>query len=444
MSASLLQRAVQAVGADELYKMLSKEQRNKLPYLWRAIARPEQILPEGNWMIAGLLGGRGSGKTRPGAEWVREEAESGRRGRFALVAPTAADARDVMVEGESGIMAISPPWFYPKYEPSKRRIVWPNGAMATLFSGDEPDRLRGPQHDGAWVDELAAFRYPEEAWDMLMLGLRIRREGVEPRVVFSTTPRPIPIIRKLVAQAKEPNARVVLRKYSTFDNAPNLAPGFLAEMRARYENTRLGRQELFAEILEDAEGALWSRDLIEHHRVTRAPEMIRKVVAIDPAVTNEVDSDETGIIVAGLGIDGHCYILADLSGRYSPAKWARLAVEAYHNFGCDRIIAETNNGGSLVEANLRTVDKNVPYRAVRASEGKRTRAEPIAALDEQGRVHHVGMFAILEDQMCTWEALKGDKSPDRVDARVWALTELMLTKRQASYDDDSGYGKRRI
>lgn len=400
---------------EQILASLTDDQAAELLYDWEFWARPNQLPPPGEWRTWLVLAGRGFGKTRTGGEWIRAQVESGRCGRLALVAPTAADARDVMVEGESGILAISPPWFRPLYEASKRRLTWPNGAIATLYSGEEPDRLRGPQHDGAWADELAAWKYPE-TWDMLMFGLRL---GKDPRVVVTTTPKPTKLIKELVTATT-----TVLTKGSTYDNAENLAPAFLEKIIAKYEGTRLGRQELHAEVLDDVEGALWKHSQLDELRVTRYPELKRIVAGVDPATTSEDESAETGIIVAGLGVDGKGYVLDDSSLKDSPDRWARAAVTAYHKFKADRIIGEANNGGDLVETVIRTVDPKVSYKKVHASRGKLTRAEPIAALYEQGKVHHVGVFPYLEDQMCSW--LPGQKSPDRMDALVWALTELML------------------
>ncbi|MFD1423416.1 DNA-packaging protein [Laceyella tengchongensis] len=399
----------------DLIQSLSEEEAHSLLYDWRFWARPNQLPPEGNWRTWLLLAGRGFGKTRTGAEWIRWLVETGQAKRIALVAPTAGDARDVIVEGESGLLAISAPWCMPTYEPSKRRITWPNGAIATLYSADEPERLRGPQHDAAWCDELAAWRYPD-AWDMLMFGLRL---GKDPRVVVTTTPKPTPIIKSLV-EAKT----TVVTRGSTFDNAENLAPAFLEQIVSKYEGTRLGRQELYADILDDTPGALWNWRMIDELRVKEHPDLVRIVIAIDPAVTNDEDSDETGIVVAGLGADGHGYVLADLSRKDTPDGWARVAVDAYHRHKADRIVAETNNGGDMVEFTIRTVDRGVAYKKLHASRGKLIRAEPVAALYEQGRVHHVGVFDDLEDQMCSWAP--GEDSPDRMDALVWALTELMV------------------
>lgn len=397
---------------------LTEDESRALEWDWSFWARPKQIAPPGDWRTWLILAGRGFGKTRTAAQWVQGEAESGRRRRLAIVTATAGDARDVMVEGESGILAVSPPWCRPKYEPSKRRLTWPNGARATLFSADEPDRLRGPQHDGAVADELAAWRYPE-AWDQLMFGLRL---GRDPRVVVATTPRPTPIIRDLL---RDPTT--VATTGSTYENATNLAAPFLAKILSKYEGTRLGRQELYAEILDDSPGALWKRGALEGLRVTRAPDLSRVVVAVDPAVSSTEDSDETGIVVVGLGAnDGRLYVLDDGSmGRATPHEWASEVVALYRRHRADRVVAEVNQGGDLVEATIRTVDPNIPYSAVRATRGKAVRAEPVAALYEQGRVHHVGLLARLEDQMVTWDPSAGGKSPDRVDALVWAVTELL-------------------
>lgn len=410
---------------NQLVAALTPVQARALSYEWPFWARPSQLPPNGNWRVWLVLAGRGFGKTRTGAEMIRARAVARTARRFALVAPTAGDARDVMVEGESGILAISPPWERPRYEPSKRRLTWPNGAVATLFSADEPERLRGPQHDAAWCDEVASWRYPE-AWDMLMFGLRL---GTDPRVVVTTTPRPTMLLRELVADPS-----VVVTRGTTYENSVNLAQGFLEQIIRRYQGTRLGRQELEAELLEDMPGALWNRGIIEGSRVRAAPSLIRVVVAIDPAVTATADADETGIIVAGKDGRGHGWVLADSSGRYHPTEWARTAISAYRAHSADRIVAEVNNGGDMVEATLRMIEPDVPFTAVRASRGKVTRAEPIAALYEQGRVHHLGAFPELEDQMCAFVAdtrgsirvASNACSPDRVDALVWALTDLLV------------------
>jgi phage terminase large subunit-like protein len=403
---------------------LPREKALRLKYEWQYRARPEQLPPPGDWRVWLLLAGRGFGKTRTGAELVRARIGAHTARRIALVAPTEADARDVMVEGESGLLAIAPPWDRPLYEPSKRRLTWSNGAVATIFSAEEPERLRGPQHDFAWCDEMAAWRYPE-AWDMLMFGLRL---GDDPRAIVTTTPRPTKLIRTLLADPK-----VAVTRGATAENRANLAPAFLDQIVRRYEGTRLGRQELDAELLDDMPGGLWRRGIIEATRISAPPELSRVVVAIDPAASASEAADETGIIAAGRDANGHGYVLADGSGRYAPAEWARVAIAAYGAHQADRIVAEINNGGDMVEATLRMVDPNVPYSAVRAARGKVARAEPVAALYEQGRIHHLGAFPQLEDQMCSFtsdfDRRAAGYSPDRVDALVWAFTALLVEPR---------------
>ena len=400
---------------------LTDQEAQALEYDWRFWARPDQLAPPGDWTFWAAIAGRGWGKTRTGAEWVRELKNT--CGRIALVAPTAGDARDVMIEGESGLLAISPPWDRPVYEPSKRRLTWPNGALATAYSADEPERLRGPQHGGAWCDEFGAWRYPQ-AWDMLMFGLRL---GEHPRCAVTTTPKPVKLVRELL---RDP--RCVVTRGRTLDNRANLAPKFLDAIVAKYAGTRLGRQELDAELLEDVPGALWLRATIDAAKVSNLTVSMRRiVVAIDPAVTSGEDADETGIIVAGVGQDGHGYVLEDHTCRDTPEGWARRALTAFRDCDADRLVAEVNNGGDLVGSTLRMVaGGQVPFTAVRASRGKVVRAEPVAALYEQGRVHHVGSMPALEDQMCAFTSDFDKKtagySPDRVDALVWALTELMV------------------
>ncbi len=388
---------------------------------WLRLARPEQLAPAGEWSVWTYLAGRGAGKSRSGAEWTRTMAQGSRTARIALIGPTAADVRDVMVEGESGILATSPDHFRPIFEPSKRRLTWPNGAVATMFSSEEPERLRGPQHTHIWADELCAWSNAQETWSMAMFGLRL---GKHPQVMVSTTPKPTKLLKELVARAGQD---VVITRGSTYDNRANLAATFFSQIVKRYEGTRLGRQELNAELLEDVEGALWTRDMIEAARLPadHQPELLRVVVAIDPAVSVSVNSDETGLVVAGVGTDGKGYVLEDLSGKYSPTEWAQRAVNAYRRHRADRIVAEANQGGAMVESTLRVVDPNIPVRLVHASRGKITRAEPISALYEQGRIHHVGGFDQLEDQLCSFEP-GSSGSPDRLDALVWALTELMV------------------
>lgn len=400
-----------------ILKELSANEAAEILEDWRFWARPDQIAPEGNWRVWLIMAGRGFGKTRCGAEWVHEQIRQGRE-RIALVGETKADVRDVMVEGESGILATAGR-NRPLYEPSKRRLTWPNGAIGVCYSGDEPDQLRGPQHDAAWLDELAKYRYAEETWSNLDLGLRL---GESPQAVITTTPRPVQIMRELVA-----DELVTVTRGSTYDNLQNLAESFAKRIVERYEGTRLGRQELHAEILDDVVGALWSREMIDAHRLRETPPHFERiVVGVDPAVTSGEDADETGILVAGM-IGNRGYIVEDLSGQYTPQEWAIQAIKAYYKYNADRIVAEVNQGGDMVEHTIRTVDRNVSYKAVRAARGKILRAEPIAALYEQGRIHHCGTFAALEDQLCMYTHESRD-SPDRLDALVWALTDLMIGK----------------
>lgn len=389
-------------------------------YRWRVeLARPEQLPPnDSSWNVWLYLAGRGAGKTRTAAEWLAYEASTKPNTRWAIVAPTYGDARDTCAEGESGVLTVLRRYkTLASYNRSIGEILLVNGSRIKLFSATEPDRLRGPQHDGAWCDELAAYRYPD-VWNQLQFGLRL---GDHPRVVVTTTPRPTKLVKELAERA---DGSVAMTRGSTFDNAANLAPSALADLKLRYEGTRLGRQELYGEIVDDVEGALWTRDIIENNRVTEAPTLIRIVVAIDPAVTSGENSDSTGIAVVGISADGQYYLLEDLTTRSAPTSWARIAVDAYHRHKADRIVGETNNGGDMIELLLRQVDNTVSYRKVTATRGKIVRAEPVAALYEQGRAHHVGMFADLEDQLCNY-TIDSTDSPDRMDAMVWAYHELM-------------------
>jgi len=398
---------------------LTKEQAIKKLFDWRSElnARPNQIAPDGNWTTWLILAGRGFGKTRTGAEWIRERVESGLSKRIALIGKTPADVRDVMIEGESGLINISPPYNMPNYEPSKRRLTWDNGAIAQTFSSYEPDQLRGSQFDTAWADEMASWEYPEETWDNLMFALRL---GTKPQVCVTTTPKPLQLLINL-----RDAQTTVLTKGSSYDNRENLNEQFFDSILSKYKNTRLGMQEIYAEILEESDNAMWKREWLDDSRLTDFPEDLeRVVVAIDPAVTSKKTSDETGMIVAGKDSEGKFYVLHDASARYTPSAWSEKAIMLFNQYQCDKIIAEVNNGGQLVEHTLRTQSENVPYKSVHASRGKRTRAEPIASLYEQGKVHHVGNFQRLENQLCNWEATSGEPSPDRLDALVWALTEL--------------------
>jgi phage terminase large subunit-like protein len=364
--------------------------------------------------------------------------------RIALVAETAADARKVMVEGESGILAISPPDFMPDYSPANRQLTWPNGSIAFTYNATQPDQLRGPQHHFAWCDELAKWQYMQDSWDQLQFGLRL---GTQPKQVVTTTPRPMPLIKKLINDKD-----TVVTKGRTYDNVGNLAGPFLKQIEERYGGTRLGRQELEGELLEDIPGALWSRTNIDLNRRPEASSMDfqRIVVAVDPATSSEEKSDETGIVCVGLARDAdgynRGYVLADRSLRGSPDEWARAAVALYREFEADRIVAEKNQGGDMVESVIRSADRNVPVTLVHASRGKFVRAEPISALYEQNRVHHVGRFDELEDQMCMF-SVDYDRthgSPDRMDALVWGLTFIFdkvtgRRKRAAGKEEEPEY-----
>ena len=402
-----------------------------LPWLFEFWALPHQLPPGGDWKSWVIMGGRGAGKTRAGSEWVRAQVEGatplgpGRARRVALVAETFDQGRDVMVMGDSGILACSPPDRRPVWEAGRRRLVWPNGATATVFSAHEPEALRGPQFDAAWADELAKWKKAEETWDMLQFALRL---GRHPQQVVTTTPRNVGVLKAILR-----NASTVVTHAPTDANRAYLAESFLAEVEARYAGTRLGRQELEGVLLDDVEGALWATAAIEAGRVDAAPKLDRIVVAVDPSVTGGAASDECGIIVAGVVCDGppqewRAYVLEDVSVRGGPLDWARAAIAAMERHGAERLVAEVNQGGDLVESVIRQVDPLVPFRSLRAGRGKGLRAEPVAALYEQGRVRHLRGLGTLEDQMCrmTVRGFEGRGSPDRLDALVWAIHELMI------------------
>jgi phage terminase large subunit-like protein len=373
------------------------------------------------------MGGRGSGKTRAAAEWVREMIESQLCSRMALIGPTFADVRDVMIEGESGLMAIASYGNRPKFEVSRRRITWPNGGMALVFSAEDPDSLRGPQFDGAWGDEIAAWAYPEAVMDTLRPAMRL---GSDPRLVLSTTPRPIAILKSLVA---DPMCAVT--RAATRDNKANLAPGIVRDLEARWAGSVWARQELEGEIIEDPQGALWTRQDLANARLNYNAEQVkidRIVVAVDPPISVGAKADTCGIIIAGAGGEGHhrrAVILADMSIQGAlPQDWARLVARAYAQSGANLIVAEANQGGEMVRSTLALAAPAASIRLVHASKGKRARAEPIALLYAQGRIQHSGHFRELEDQMCSFGARGFTGSPDRVDALVWALTDLILDR----------------
>ncbi len=399
---------------------------------WQVWARDDQLPPdtgEGHaaWRVWLILGGRGAGKTRAGAEWVKAKAlghapmAKAPARRIALVGETLGDVRRVMIEGQSGLLAIHADADRPRFEVSKGLLVWPNGAIAEVFSAESPEALRGPQFEAAWCDELCKWRNAEATWDMLQFGLRL---GEVPQVAVTTTPKPVALLKAILA-----DPLTVTSRAATTANAGNLAPTFIAEMTRRYAGSLLGRQELDGELIEDMSGGLWRRDWIDERRVSEVPELRTIVVAVDPPVTATAASDACGIVVAGLGLDGRGYVIDDrtLQGR-EPSEWARAVRAAYHDHGADRVVAEVNQGGDLVVSVLKQIDAAMPVRTVRATRGKWVRAEPVAALYAEGRVVHAGRFDALEDQMIAFgvDNRAGGKSPDRMDALVWALTDLMI------------------
>lgn len=421
--------------ADELQDLIAHLSHDELTFLlgdWQVWARDDQLPPASTeqdeaWRVWLILGGRGAGKTRAGAEWVRAKAlglapvANEPAQRIALIGETIGDVRRVMIEGISGLLAVHSQDERPRYEVSKGLLVWPNGTIAEIFSAETPDGLRGPQFAAAWCDELCKWRAGEATWDMLQFALRL---GETPQAVVTTTPRPVPLLKAIMAD----RATVVTRA-ATVDNAENLAPSFVAEMQRRYAGTVLGRQELSGEVIEDLSGGLWRRDWIDERRVHEAPELRSIVVAVDPPVTATANSDACGIVVAGVGADGRAYVIDDrtLQGR-EPNVWARAVRSAYADYAADRVVAEVNQGGDLVVAVLKQIDRAMPVRTVRATRGKWLRAEPVAALYAEGRVAHAGRFDELEEQMCVFGAdgRAGGRSPDRLDALVWAITDLLI------------------
>lgn len=423
---------------------LTDEEADDLLHTWELWARPNQlepdpVLPNGElWTTWLILAGRGFGKTRCGSETVIKWVREGKCKHLALIAQDSADARDVMVEGESGILACSPRDFMPKYEPSKRRLTWPNGAKATLFSAEDYDSLRGPQFDGAWLDELCKWRYASLAWDNLQFGLRL---GDHPRQIITTTPRPMKLLKEIILRSD-----TYITKGSTMENLANLAPPFRKAVVDKYAGTRIGRQELNAELLDDAPGALWNRAMLDATRLMPLnstsrvvlPDFVRVVVAVDPQKEMGESAAETGIMVVAKTANGQGYLLEDLSINGSPEEWGRRAVQAFDDWAADKIVYEANQGGEMVAAVLRGAAKSmkedklrsadfVPLKPVHATRGKIVRAEPVSQLYEQGRIHHVGFFAELEDQLCEYTADgKTEYSPDRMDALVWGFTELLV------------------
>lgn len=420
---------------EQVFKELGPARVEELKHDWNFWARDNQLEPDGlEWNTWFINAGRGFGKTRSGVEWVREQVKRGVK-RIAAVASTNSDIERVMVKGESGFLSVC--WKgdktyagkkmgFPEWSPTKRTLTWENGASVQFFSAEEPERLRGPQFELAWCDELAAWNKDIDTWDMLQFCMRL---GKHPRIMVTTTPKPTKLVRRIL---KEP--KTVVTSGSTFDNASNLAGTYLQAVRDQYEGTRLGRQELYAEVLEEAEGALWNTDMLEAAEVKHedVPDLARIVVALDPAVTSNAESDMTGIVVAGIDVNGIAYVLGDYTDKLSPAGWANKAISLYHQYEADRIVAEVNQGGDMVKTTIHGEDETIPYKAVRASRGKYARAEPISALYERGLVKHVAnppdgaSLNELETQMRTWEPLGSIGSPDRLDALVWAITDLSL------------------
>jgi len=413
-------------------EQLTPQQIEELQYSYEFLARDNQLPPDGDWNVWFLNCGRGFGKTWTGVQWVREQVKQGKK-RIAAVAATNSDIERVMVKGESGFLSLC--WKgdktykgkemgFPEWSPTKRTLSWANGAKVEFYSAEEPERLRGPQFEAAWGDEVAAWNKDQETWDMLQFCLRL---GKHPRVCVTTTPKSTVLVRKLL---KDPKTHVTTG--STFDNTNNLASTYLQAVRNQYEGTRLGRQELYAEVLTENEGALWTADMIDTCQITSSelPPLIRKVVAVDPAVSSNVESDNTGIVVAGICEQGKAYILGDYTFKGSPETWANKVVSLYHEFECSRIVYESNQGKDLIPSLFKTIDENLPLKGVHASTAKIARAEPVSALYEQGKVFHVrdceAPLTELETQMTTYEPLGKHKSPDRYDAMVWALTDLML------------------
>ncbi len=405
---------------------LDHEQIKFLKTYWPFWARNDQMPPKNEWFIWLILGGRGAGKTRAGAEWIRANVEGktplqkGRCQNIALIGETILAVREVMIEGPSGLKAIAPKETRPEYIANRQLLIWPNGAKAHVFSAERPDNLRGPQFDIAWCDEIAKWRHAQECWDMLQFGLRL---GEKPQQVVTTTPKPTTLIKKLMN-----DQGCTISKASSHANKAHLAPGFVEELLKRYEGTLLGKQEINAELIENVPGALWNLDIISRNRLQKAPELTRIVVAIDPPMGSGAQADACGICVAGIDDKGQAYILEDASVQgLTPAKWAEKAANTYHKYQADRLVAEINQGGELVKEVILRNHPNIAYTPVRASRGKILRAEPVAALYERNLIHHVGIHEKLEQQLCNYDGC-GQKSPDRLDALVWAVTDLMLKK----------------
>ena len=442
----------------EIIRQMTPRQQLQLKHDWLVWARDSQLeenITNTVWQHLVALAGRGWGKTRFGAEWVRRQMVSGNMRRMALVARTPEEARKVMIEGESGILEVCHPSERPIYQPANKKLIWPNGGICNVFSGEKPDGLRGHQCDGYWADEIAAWRFVQETWDMLLMGFRLDSRDGRPRGVITTTPRPIPLLIELVKKAVDAGntGKVYLLKGRTRDNLANLN-GVMRDTLLSYEGTRLGRQELDAEILDDAPGALWKRDVIIYTPHNKLPNLTKIVVGVDPQKVSHVKKAgekgekkncETGIIVAGRDAYGNGYVLADFSVDGKPEVWAKAVAEAYHEFHADCVVAEVNAGGDMVQAVIQGFDPSIPVEMVNATRGqtKYARAMPVSTLYERCKIFHWGQHPKLEDQMCTWDPNESE-SPDRIDALVWALWYLLLG--ELPYDDGNrhivGLGRR--
>lgn len=402
---------------DKLLASLKDEEAGALFNDWWLTARREQIPPAGDWSFWLMLAGRGFGKTRSGAEWLIDQHQYQNCETSAIIGATSMDIRRFCLEGESGILTIARNSFRPRHFPSGPKLEWPNGSRTLIYTAEEPERLRGPNHYAAWCDELGSWNNLEDTWDMLMFTLRVGN----PKTTITTTPKPLALLKELL---KDPDC--VVTSGSTYENSDNLSPKFLARMKKKYAGTRLGRQELMAELLEDVEGALWSSSLLERNRVWQTPELVRIGIGVDPAMSTTDASSLTGIIAAGVDSEGHGYVFGDHSIRGNPKAWASKVVSAFNAAQSDIIVAEKNQGGDLVLSNIRTVSDSVPVKLIHAARGKVTRAEPVSSLYEQNRISHVGYLPDLEDQMCIFVPGNIKKSPDRTDALVHIITELML------------------
>ena len=431
-------RGRSAVEVRKIIAQLSPEDQSELLYRWPFWARKKQRMPPGKWRVWAQFCGRGYGKTRSGAEAVKYMVESGKAKRIAIVGRTADDAKKVLVQGVSGILAVSHPKFRPIHQPGNKLVIWPNGAIAETYSADKPEQMRGPGYDLAWADELAWWRY-KEAWDNLQFATR---EGDCPQIIVTTTPRPTKVIKGIQKRSENSSGRYILVRGSMYENAGNLPESFIEDIETEYGGTRLGRQEIYGEILDDNPNAIFKRKDIEAARVERHPPLIKILVAVDPQAKNKDESAKTGIVTVGLGDDYEFYVLSDDTIKGTPDKWGREAVAAYNKYSASAIVCEDNQGGDMVEFVIKTIGPLIPLKRQTAVTDKKTRAAPVSALCEQHRIHHVGTFPELEDQMCEWQPGPGIKSPDIMDAMVWGIRSLcdMQETRRIEFDTVAAYG----